>query len=35
MQSGNDRRDFLKKSLFFAGAAGLMSSGLGVRADNR
>ena len=29
MQSGNDRRDFLKKSLFFAGAAGLMSSGLG------
>ena len=29
MQSGNDRRDFLKKSLFFAGAAGLMNSGLG------
>ena len=29
MEGGNDRRDFLKKGLFFAGAAGLMSSGLG------
>jgi allantoinase len=29
MQSGHDRRDFVKKSLFLAGAAGVMTSSLG------
>ncbi len=28
MQDGNDRRDFLKKSLFLAASAGLLTSGL-------
>ncbi|MGZ8444143.1 MAG: twin-arginine translocation signal domain-containing protein, partial [Candidatus Binatia bacterium] len=28
MQDGNDRRDFLKKSLFLAASAGLLTSGV-------